>query len=49
MTAITAEGHRAAPGPCLIAAPSAGPAIGALFALTVVLFLAGLLALAPGL
>lgn len=43
---VTEQGRRAAPGP-LTAAPSAGFVIGALFALTVMLFLLGLLAFAP--
>jgi hypothetical protein len=47
MTVITPEGAArpaAAPGPCLTAAPGAGTIIAGLFALTIVLFLVGLLA-----
>ncbi len=44
MTAITPE--RSGPEPCLIAAPTAGPIIGVLFAVTVLLFLLAVVTLA---
>jgi hypothetical protein len=45
MTVITPEGAvRPAAAPCLTAAPGAGTIIAGLFALTIVLFLVGLLA-----
>lgn len=45
MTAITRPRPTAVAGPCLTDAPSADRVIGVLFALTVALFLVGLLTL----